>query len=62
MFNGSPVRRAKWGGFRRNLAIAMGNSAQQQYLPTLVQWSGDTDPIVAEAARWAIRNLRRDES
>jgi epoxyqueuosine reductase len=62
-FNGSPVRRAKWGGFRRNLAIAMGNSKQQQQLlPTLEEWSGNTDPVVAEAARWAIRNLRRDES
>jgi len=56
------VRRAKWVGFRRNLAIAMGNSKQHQYLPTLEQWSADTDAVAAEAARWAIRNLRRDES
>jgi epoxyqueuosine reductase len=61
-FNGSPVRRAKWGGFRRNLAIAMGNSKQHQYQPTLEQWAADTDPVVAEAARWAMKNLRRDES
>jgi len=61
-FNGSPVRRAKFAGFRRNLAIAMGNSGLTRYLATLEPWSSDTDPVVAEAAQWAVRNLRRDES
>jgi epoxyqueuosine reductase len=60
-FNGSPVRRAKFRGFRRNLAIAMGNSGQRQYLPTLRQWSSDTDPVLAEAAQWAVENLQRGE-
>jgi epoxyqueuosine reductase len=59
-FNGSPVRRAKWGGLRRNLAIAMGNSGQPRFLPILGQWSADTDPVVADAARWAIQSLRRN--
>lgn len=58
-FNGSPVRRAKWAGFRRNLAIAMGNSGQERFLPTLREWSNDTDPVLAETARWAVENLRR---
>ena len=61
-FNGSPVRRAKWRGFRRNLAIAMGNSGLRRYLPQLREWSHDTDPAVAEAAAWAVGNLRRDKS
>jgi epoxyqueuosine reductase len=60
-FNGSPVRRAKFHGFRRNLAIAMGNSGQQHYLPTLRQWSSDTDPTLAKAAQWAVSNLQRGE-
>ncbi len=60
-FNGSPVRRAKWSGFRRNLAIAMGNSGQTRFLPRLLEWAGDTDPLVAEAAAWAVENLRRLE-
>jgi epoxyqueuosine reductase len=60
-FNGSPVRRAKWAGFRRNLAIAMGNSGQTCFLPRLLQWAGDNDPTVAEAAAWAVENLRRLE-
>jgi epoxyqueuosine reductase len=59
-FNGSPVRRTKWGGFRRNLAIAMGNSGQQRFLPILRHWAGDSDPVLAETAQWAVENLRRD--
>ncbi len=61
-FNGSPVRRTKFLGFRRNLAIAMGNSGQRRYLPRLEQWSKHTDPVLAESAQWALENLRRDES
>jgi epoxyqueuosine reductase len=61
-FNGSPVRRAKFLGFRRNLAIAMGNSGQPRYLLQLQEWSRDTDPVLAEAAEWALRNLRRGKS
>jgi epoxyqueuosine reductase len=60
-FSGSPVRRAKFHGFRRNLAIAMGNSAQQRHLPTLRQWSSDTDPALAAAAQWAVEKLQRGE-
>ena len=61
-FNGSPVRRAKWAGFRRNLAIAMGNSGLGRYLPRLQQWADDTDPVLAEAASWAVENLQPDVS
>lgn len=56
-FNGSPVRRAQWGGFRRNLAIAMGNSGQAGFLSTLRQWAQAPDPFLAEAAQWAVRRL-----
>ena len=60
-FNGSPVRRTKWTGFRRNLAIAMGNSGLKRFLPRLLEWTSDTDPVVAEAAAWAVETLRRLE-
>jgi epoxyqueuosine reductase len=61
-FNGSPVRRAKWPGFRRNVAIAMGNSRQKRFLPVLKEWSGDADPVLAETARWATVELTRVEA
>src|SRR5579862_2499738 len=56
-FNGSPVRRAKYSGFRRNLAIAMGNSGQAQFETTLRGWTSDSDPVVAEAAQWALGQI-----
>jgi epoxyqueuosine reductase len=56
-FNGSPVRRAKFSGFRRNLAIAMGNSGQSDFLPILEEWTRDPDPVVAESAKGAAQRL-----
>jgi epoxyqueuosine reductase len=54
MFHGSPVRRAKLSGLRRNAAIAMGNSGDKKFLPTLEILCDDPDPVVAEHARWAM--------
>jgi epoxyqueuosine reductase len=61
-FNGSPVRRAKFSGFRRNLAIAMGNSGQSQFLPILEEWARDPDPVLAESAEWAAQRLAQAAS
>jgi epoxyqueuosine reductase len=60
-FNGSPVRRTKFQGFRRNLAVAMGNSGQERFAATLRQWSEDPDPVLQETARWAMRNLQQED-
>ena len=57
-FRGSPIRRAKHSGLRRNAAIAMGNSGNQEFLPSLEKLSDDEDESVAEAARWALSGLR----
>ena len=58
-FRGSPVRRAKLSGLRRNAVIAMGNSRDEKFLPVLKSLSGDSDPIVAEQARWALEQFKR---
>jgi epoxyqueuosine reductase len=52
-FRGSPVRRTKSAGLRRNAAIAMGNSGDRKFLPILDKLANDGDPVVAESARWA---------
>jgi epoxyqueuosine reductase len=57
VFNGSPVRRAKFSGLRRNVAIAMGNSGLRRFLPKLEEWAGADDEILAETARWAISQI-----
>lgn len=58
VFRGSPVRRAKLSGLRRNAVVAMGNSGDAKFVPTLERLGGDADPVVAEHARWALRQLR----
>jgi epoxyqueuosine reductase len=57
LFFGSPVKRARFAGFRRNLAIAMGNSGLARLRPTLESWSHAEDPVLAEASAWALRRL-----
>ena len=59
VFRGSPVRRAKLSGLRRNAVIAMGNSRDRKFLPTLQCLSEDADPVVAHHARWAANALAR---
>jgi epoxyqueuosine reductase len=56
-FRGSPVKRAKRSGLRRNAVIAMGNSGNQDFLPRLQVLVDDADPVVAEHARWAVERL-----
>jgi epoxyqueuosine reductase len=58
-FRGSPVRRTKHSGLRRNAAIAIGNSGDARFLPSLHRLSEDEDPVVAESARWAKEKLER---
>ena len=58
VFRGSPVKRAKLRGLRRNVLIAMGNSGQQKFVTILEKFTGDEDPVIAEAARWALDKLQ----
>ena len=57
VFRGSPVRRAKLSGLRRNAVIAMGNSGDTKFAATLKKLSSDPDPVVADHARWALEKI-----
>jgi epoxyqueuosine reductase len=59
VFRGSPIRRTKRSGLRRNVAIAMGNSGNRGFLPLLDQLTGDEDESVRESAHWAKSRLSR---
>jgi epoxyqueuosine reductase len=61
-FRRSPIRRAKCAGLRRNTVIAMGNSGNSEFLPLLDRLASDEDGSVADAARWAANELRRQRS
>ena len=57
-FRGSPIRRAKLSGLRRNAVIAMGNSGDEKFVPTLERLASDADAMIAEHANWALDRLR----
>ena len=57
MFFGSPVKRARFAGFRRNLAIAMGNSGDPSMRPQLRAWAAEPEPVLRETAQWAIGRI-----
>jgi epoxyqueuosine reductase len=56
-FRGSPIKRTKRSGLRRNAVVAMGNSGDAQFMPLLQRLSRDPDEVVAEHARWALEKL-----
>lgn len=58
-FKGSPLERTRRTRLHRNVAIAMGNSEQSQFLPQLERWSVGEDPVLAESAQWAIERIRK---
>jgi epoxyqueuosine reductase len=57
-FRGSAMRRTKRSGLRRNVAIAMGNSGNREFLPLLEKMAADEDTNVADSARWARARLK----
>ena len=60
-FAGSPIERARYSGFLRNVAVAMGNSGNRDFLPLLERLASSPDPVVSEHALWAIEQLKDKE-
>jgi epoxyqueuosine reductase len=66
-FNGSPVRRAGFAGFTRNLAIAMGNAiasgaGETSFAARLRAWAQSADEGLRAAAGWALKKLENPGS
>jgi epoxyqueuosine reductase len=69
-FKGSPLERTGRKRLLRNVAIAMGNSGAERFLPQLDAWAeasgaegssggnAPIDPMVSEAAEWARTRIR----
>ncbi|MFZ1468996.1 MAG: tRNA epoxyqueuosine(34) reductase QueG [Paracoccaceae bacterium] len=53
-FSGSPVKRMGRGRFVRNVMYAVGNSGLPALIPVAEARLADEDPVVAEAAVWAL--------
>ncbi|CAA9512180.1 MAG: Epoxyqueuosine reductase [uncultured Sphingomonas sp.] len=58
LFAGSPIKRIGVRRFLRNCLIAAGNSGDRTLLPRVEALLGDEDPVVAEAAEWALARLQ----
>lgn len=57
MFRGSPVKRARYTGFLRNVAVAMGNQRLERYRAPLERLARSPDPVVASHAAWALGQI-----
>jgi epoxyqueuosine reductase len=57
MFRPTPIERARYSGFLRNVAVAMGNSGAGKFAGPLERLARTSDEIVAEHARWALDRL-----
>src|SRR5438067_1110183 len=58
LFKNSPIKRIKRRGFLRNVCVALGNAGDVSDLPALERAAADPEPLIAEHAGWAIRQIR----
>lgn len=56
-FKGSPMKRAKLRGLKRNAAVVLGNIGTSDDVDVLIR-ALDDEPVVREHAAWAIARLR----
>jgi epoxyqueuosine reductase len=57
-FSGSPIKRIGVSRFLRNVAYAIGNSGQRGLLASVQALVDAPDPVLADAARWAVDRLK----
>ena len=57
-FAGTPVKRIGRNRFLRNVLYAIGNSDDPALIPVAAHHRADPDPVVADAAAWAVDRLQ----
>jgi epoxyqueuosine reductase len=58
LFRSSPIKRIKRRRFLRNVCVALGNVGDLSDLPALERATADPEPLIAEHAKWAIRQIQ----
>ena len=58
LFRDSPIARARYQGFLRNVAIAMGNAALPSFRVPLEKLATNPDSVIAGHALWALQQLQ----
>ncbi|HWP29251.1 MAG TPA: HEAT repeat domain-containing protein, partial [Chloroflexota bacterium] len=54
---GSPLKRAKRAGLRRNAALVLGNTGGPDARAALAAATADPDPVIREQAAWSLARL-----
>jgi epoxyqueuosine reductase len=58
-FSGTALTRAGRAGLLRNAALVLGNVGDERSLPALERAAADPDPLIRDAAAWAMGQIRR---
>ena len=58
-FRGTPIERSKRRGLLRNVCVALGNAGKRDALSALEESAQDPEPLIAEHATWAIRQIEK---
>lgn len=61
-FAGTPIFRTKRRGLLRNVCVALGNVGDEKALPALRKAVMDSEPLIAEHARWAVGQIETRDS
>ena len=61
-FGGSPMKRAKLRGLRRNAAVVLGNVGSADDVPALAAALSDPEPLVRSHAAWALGRIGSSEA
>jgi epoxyqueuosine reductase len=56
-FKGSPMKRAKFRGLKRNAAVVLGNMGFSEDVPSLISALSDEEPLVRGHAAWALGRI-----
>ena len=56
-FKGSPMKRAKLRGLRRNSAVVLGNVGSENDVPALAAVLSDPEPLVRAHSAWALGRI-----
>jgi epoxyqueuosine reductase len=56
-FKESPIKRARYAGFLRNVAVALGNSHAGEAVPVLVDGLSHPEPLVRQHVAWALGEI-----
>jgi epoxyqueuosine reductase len=58
-FAATPIARTKRRGLLRNVCVALGNVGDATALPAVQRAANDTEPLIAEHARWAMQQIEK---